>query len=136
MLSKTKNKNLRKQRSAERYLEKRKEFENWEWFKIQKSFWNKEIYVQFELFKKILDLWLKVSLEVSHKIEHKLIAKFDLVIFDDVIWDTIIEVKRSWAKITKSQIIKYSKFNADLLFCIGKEQIEDTIKKIQQKYKK
>lgn len=127
---------LRNERKKSRAIDKISKFKDNEIvnINIKKPTKQKEIYIQFNLYNRLKLLGYDVYMEVSHTIEGRSMARFDIVIFNPK-WDLIVEIKRKWWKVTNKQVIKYCKFNADLIFCIGKSQIEETINYINEKYK-
>ncbi len=135
MLSKTSKKNMRQKRKAERLAIKVQAFkETWKWLiNLVDKGKRFEIYIQCNLYNKLNLLWYDVRIEMPYKLENRNMARFDLVIFHPK-WNIIIETKTKWQKVTKSQTEKYSKFKAELIYCVWKEQINSTVSYIKKNY--
>jgi len=127
--------NRRRRRKAERTAQKCEIFSQANEWQVNlidrgKGF---EIYIQCNLYNRLNVLWYDVRIEMPYKVEWRSLARFDVAIFHPK-RNIIIEVKKKGRVVERKQIVKYSKFNADLIFCIGKEQIDETIEHIKKNY--
>lgn len=91
--------------------------------------------VQAELWSVLKSKGYNARLEVSDTVKrgntYQQRARFDIVIYSKK-KPVIIEVKTIKSKLGDKQILKYSKYNALLLSCIGRQSIDEVVKKVEQ----
>lgn len=144
-ISKTKQRLINKRAKIKaRYDSVRESMSSWSKIPVPYPFAYSEAEIQASLWSSLRKVGFDVRMEVKHQIKprgtptRQQISRFDLVVYRNKKAFCIIEVKPD--KVTKKgaitqanmkQLRKYARYDAELIYCIGRKDIFPTINKVK-----